>query len=118
MDDDPIPINVHVDELTEEGRVAIRTALDLIAARAGGDEAYRTEIAAVVLTLIEEINLGVDDALEVSRRLAYLINAFAGVGEATALMLRAELEGTCRADVDLITILNRVEMALERPHDE
>jgi hypothetical protein len=71
-----------------------------------------------VLTLIEEINLSVDDALEVSRRLAYLINAFAGVGEATALMLRAELEGTRGTDVDLITILNRVETALEPPHDE
>ena len=118
VDDEPIPINVYVDELTEEGRVAIRTALDLIAARAGGDQAYRAEIAAVVLTLIEEINLSVDDALEVSRRLAYLINAFAGVGEATALILRAELEGTRGTDVDLITILNRVEMALERPHDE
>jgi hypothetical protein len=116
MDDDPIPINVYVDELTEEGRVAVRTALDLIAARAGGDEAYRTEIAARVLALIQDINLGVDDALEVSRRLAYLLNAF--VGEATALMLRAELEGTRGTDVDLIAILNRDEMALERPDDE
>jgi hypothetical protein len=33
MDDDPIPINVYVDELTEEGRAAARSALDLIAAR-------------------------------------------------------------------------------------
>jgi hypothetical protein len=71
-----------------------------------------------VLTLIRNINLGVEDALEVSRRLAYLINAFAGVGEATALMLRAELKGRHGMDVDLIAILNRVEMALERPHDE
>ena len=29
VDDEPIPINVYVDELTEHGRAAIRTALDL-----------------------------------------------------------------------------------------